>query len=325
MRRRDFITTIAGSVAAWPLLAHAQGERMWRIGYLGSGRATDFANRIEAFRTGLRDLGYAEGRNVAIEFRWATNRDQFPELAADLVRMNVDVIFATSSTEVEPARQTTKTIPIVFATHADPVGIGHVTSLARPGGNITGLTMLLTDLAAKELEILKDALPHARRFAVLWNPATPSHPAALQSAKTAGEKLGVEVLPVPVRAVEDFEGAFAVMTRDKADAFLALGAPLFLIHRFPLAELAVKHRLPSMFGQKEPVEAGGFMSYSADLTDLTQRAAVYVDKILKGAKPAELPVEQASKYQLLINLKTAKALGLAVSPALLARADEVIE
>ena len=298
---------------------------MWRVGYLGSGRASDFANRVEAFRTGLRDLGYAEGRNVVIEFRWAERRDQFAELAADLVRLNVDVIFATSSTEVEPARQATRTIPIVFATHADPVGIGHVASLARPGGNMTGLTMLLTDLAAKELEILKEAVPHARRFAVLWNPATPSHPAALQSAKTAGEKLGVEVLPVPVRALEDLEAAFATMTRDKTDAFLALGAPLFLIHRIPLAELAVKHRLPSMFGQKEPVEGGGFMSYSADLTDLTQRATVYVDKIFKGAKPTELPVEQASKYQLVINLKTAKALGLAVPQTLFARANEIIE
>lgn len=324
MKRRDFVTAI-GLLATWPLLAHAQSDRVWRIGYLGSGHASDFANRVEAFRTGLRELGYAEGHNVFIEFRWAERRDQFVELAADLVRLNVDVIFATSSTEVEPARQATKTIPIVFATHADPVGIGHVASLARPGGNITGLTMLLTDLAAKELEILKEAVPQARRFAVLWNPATPSHPAALRSATTAGEKLGVEVLPVPVRAVEDFAGAFAMMTRNRTDAFLALGAPLFLIHRVPLAELAVRHRLPSMFGQKEPVEGGGFMSYSADLTDLTQRAAAYVDKIFKGAKPTELPVEQASKYQLVINLKTAKALGLVVSPALLARADEVIE
>jgi putative tryptophan/tyrosine transport system substrate-binding protein len=251
----------------------------------------------------LRDFGYVEGRNISIEFRWAESVDQLPELAAELVRMNVDVIFATSSTEVEPARQATKTIPIVFASHADPVGIGHVASLARPGGNITGLTMLLTDLVAKDLEVFKEAVPQATRIGVLFNPTTPSHPPALQAVEAAGQKLGVKLLMAPVRTVEDFEGGFATMTRERASGFLAIGSPLFLVQRVPLAELALKHRLPSMFGQKEPVEAGGLMSYSADLTDLTRRAAIYIDKILKGVKPIDLPVEQASKYELVVNLR----------------------
>jgi ABC-type uncharacterized transport system substrate-binding protein len=256
IRRRKFLAMLSGAVAAWPLAARAQqAGKVYRIGYLGSGLPAFWATRVEALRTGLRGLGYVEGKNIVIEFRWAERVDRLPDLVAELVRMNVDVIFAPSSTEVEPARQATKTIPIVFATHADPVGIGHVASLPRPDGNITGLAMLLTDLAAKELEILKEAVPQGAR----------------------------------------------------------------------LAELALKYRLTSMFGQKEPVEAGGLMSYAADLNDLTRRAAVYIDKILKGAKPADLPVEQASKYELVINLKTAKAIGLTMSEAFLLRADKVIE
>jgi putative ABC transport system substrate-binding protein len=226
---------------------------------------------------------------------------------------------------VEAARQATRTIPIVFAVHADPVGIGHVASLPRPGGNITGLTMLMTDLAAKELEILKEAVPQATRIGVLWNPTTPSHPPAVQAVKDAGEKLGVELRMAPVRTAEDFDGALASMAAERVGAVLVLGAPLILSHRARLAELALKYRLPSMFGIREPVEAGGLMSYAADLNDLTQRAAVYIDKILKGAKPADLPVEQASKYELFINLKTAKAIGLTMPEAFLLRADKVIE
>jgi putative ABC transport system substrate-binding protein len=326
VRRRDFIAWVGGA-AAWSSHANAQDRpaKVARIGYLGSGHASDFAARVEAMRSGLRNLGYSEGRDFVFEFRWAEKSDQFPALVGDLARMKVDVIFATSSTEVEPARRATKTIPIVFATHADPVGIGHVASLARPGGNVTGLTMLLTDLAAKEFEILKEAVPQMKRAGVLWNPATPSHPPALQSVRTAGEKLGVTLIVLPVRTSDDFDGAFSTMTRERADGFLALGSPLMVVQRAPLAALALKQRLPSMFAQKEPVQAGGLMSYAADLNDLTRRAAAYIDKILKGAKPGELPVEQASKYELTVNLKTAKALGLTVPRSLLARADEVIE
>jgi ABC-type uncharacterized transport system substrate-binding protein len=325
MKRRQLVTLLASAVV-WPLPLFAQqATQLARIGSLRHGTAAANADRVEAMRTGLRQLGYVEGKNIAIEFRWAETVDQLPDLAAELARMNVDVIFAPSSTEVEAARQATKTIPIVFAVHADPVGIGHVASLSRPGGNITGLTMLMTDLAAKELEILKEALPQAKRIAVLWNPTTPSHPPAMQAVKDAGEKLGVALQMVPTRTAEDFDGAFALMVLERADAFLVLGSPLILLYRARLAELALRSRLPSMVAQREPVEAGVLMSYAADLNDLTRRAAAYIDKILKGAKPADLPIEQASKYELVINLKTAKAIGLTLSEAFLLRADKVIE
>jgi putative tryptophan/tyrosine transport system substrate-binding protein len=325
MKRRTFIMLL-GSAAAWPFVARAQqAERVRRIGFLGPSPAASFAPRVEAFWAGLRELGYVEGKNLVIEYRWADRVDQLPEFVAELIRMNVDLILASSSTYVEPTRQATKTIPIVFATHADPVGIGHVASLSRPGGNITGLTMLLTDLAVKELEILKEAVPHARRIGIVWNPTTPSHSAALPAVKTAGERLGVALQIDPVSRVEELDGAFVTMTRERVDGFLVLASPLSFSQRAPLAELALKHRLPGVFGTKENVEVGGLMSYGADLNDLFRRAATYVDKILKGIKPADLPVEQASRYELVINLKTARAIGLDIAPALLARADEVIE
>src|SRR5262245_16434961 len=326
MRRREFIRFIGGAAFAWPLATRAQQpEKIAKIGYLDLGPASARADRVEALRAGLRDLGYFEGKNIAIEFRWAERAEQLPDLAADLVRRKVDVIFAISSTFVEPARQATTTIPIVFATHADPVGIGHVASLARPGANITGLSMLLTDLVAKELEIFKEAMPQATRIGILWNPTTPSHRPAVQAVEAAGEKLGVQLLMVTARTVEEFDGAFATMTRERVDGFLVVASPLSVSQRAPLAELALKHRLPGMFGTKENVKAGGLMSYAADQNDLIRRAATYIDKILKGTKPADLPVEQASKYELVINLKTAKALGIEIPPTLLARADEVIE
>jgi len=325
MRRREFVTLLGGAVA-WPLPLRAQqSANVARIAFLRFGPASANAGRIEALRAGLRQLGYVEGKNIVIEFRWAETVDQLPELAAELVRMNADVIFAMSSTEVEPTRQATKTIPIVFALHADPVGLGHVASLARPGGNITGLTIILTDLVAKQLEILKGAVPQATRIGVLFSPTAPSHRPAVQSVETAGERLGVQLVMLPVRTVEDFEGAFSTMSREHVGGFLVVASPLFSLDRARLADLALKHRLPGMFGNKENVEAGALMSYAADFNDMVQRAATYVDKILKGAKPADLPVEQASKFELVINLKTAKAIGLTFSESFLLRADKVIE
>jgi putative ABC transport system substrate-binding protein len=322
--RREFITLLGGA-GAWPIAARAQQPaKVARIGSLDLAVAAR-SSRVEALRAGLRDLGYIEGKNIVIEFRWAERVEQLPKHAAELVRMNVDVIFAPSSTMVEPARQATKTIPIVFSTHADPVGIGHVASLARPGGNITGLSTIRTDLAAKELELFKLAVPHATRIGVLWNPTTPSQRPALREFEAAGEKLGVQLRMVPAATVEDFDGAFASMTREAVGGFVAMASPLINLQSARLAELALKHRLPGMFGAKVNVEAGGFISYGPDINDLSRRAAVYIDKILKGAKPADLPVEQATKYQLVINLKTAKALGLDVPDKLLALADEVIE
>jgi putative tryptophan/tyrosine transport system substrate-binding protein len=325
MRRREFITLLGGA-AAMPLTARAQQPgKVPRLGYLGFGPASAYDTRLEALRAGLRDLGYVEGKNIVIEFRWADRVDQLPALAAELVRMKVDVIFASSSTLVEPARQATQTIPIVFSNHADPVGIGHVASLPRPGGNITGLSMLLTDLVAKELEILSEALPQAKRIGVLWNPTTPSHTPAVRAVEDAAKKLGVKLILVPVRVAGDFDAAFGTMVQEGAAGFLVVPSPLSTSYRTKLAELALKNRLPAMYGHKDYVEAGGLMSYGADIVDLNRRAAAYIDKILKGARPGDLPVEQASKYQLVFNLKTAKALSFQIPPTLLARADEVIE
>ncbi len=326
MRRRDFVTLIVGVAAGWPPRAHAQQPaKIAHIGFLGLAPAASHSSRIKALRAGLHDLGYIDGKNIVIEFRWAETVGQLPELAAELARVNVDVIFASSSTLVEAARQATKTIPIVFAAHADPVGIGHVASLSHPGGNITGLTMLLTDLVAKDLEMFKDALPQVARVGIVWNPTTPSHPPAVKAVKAAGESLGVSLNMVPVTTVEDFDGAFATMTRDGLDGFLVIASPVIVSQRDRLAELALAHRLPGVFATKDNVEAGGLMSYGPDFDDLTRRAALYIVKILNGTKPADLPVEQPTKFELVVNLKTAKALGLKISESFLLRADEVIE
>jgi putative ABC transport system substrate-binding protein len=326
VKRRDFITVLGGAAAAWPLAARAQQRaKVARIGYLGLGPASAWSSRVEALRAGLRDLGYIEGRNIVIEFRWADRVEQLPEFAAELVNMNVDVIFAPSSTMVEPARRATKTIPIVFSNHADPIGTGHVASLPRPGGNITGLSELSSEIDAKALEMLKEAVPQATRIGVLWNPTTPSQVPGLQSIKVAGERLGLTLHMVSAATVEDFDGAFVLMARESVGGIFVVPAPVTVSQRAHLADLALTHRLPTMFASKENVEAGGLMSYGVDRNDLSRRAALYIDKILKGAKPADLPVEQPTKFQLVVNLKTAKALGLEVPATVLARADEVIE
>jgi ABC-type uncharacterized transport system substrate-binding protein len=326
MDRRGFIVLLGGSATAWPFAVRAQQPtKVAQIGFLDLGPASARSSRVEALWAGLREFGYVGGKNIVIEFRWAERVEHLTELAAELVRMNVDVIFAPASTQVEAARQATKTIPIVFANHADPVGTGHVASLAWPGGNITGLTVILTDLVAKGVEILKEAVPHATRIGVLFSPPAPSHRLALQALDTAGATLGVQLVMAPVRTVDDFDGAFATMERERVGGFFVPAEALTISHRARLAELALKHRLPGMFGARDNVEAGGLMSYAPDHHELTRRAAAYIDKILKGAKPADLPVEQASKYELIINLKTAKALGLTIPPSLLVRADEVIE
>jgi putative tryptophan/tyrosine transport system substrate-binding protein len=326
MKRREFISLLGGAVAAWPLAARAQQpQKVTRIGFLGLAPASTFATRVEALRAGLRDRGYVEGKDIVIEFLWAERVEQLPELAAELVRMNVDVIFAPSSIYVEPAHQATKTIPIVFAVHADPVGVGHVASLARPGGNITGLSSVLTELAPKELEILKEVVPQAIRIGVLWEPTTPSHRPAVKAVESAGAKLGVQLLMMPLHKVEDFDQTFSLMGRERIGGFLCLASSLFFSQRARMAELAIKHRLPGMFGDVEYVEAGGLMSYRADLLDQFRRSAFYIDRILKGASPADLPVELPTKFTLAINLRTAKAIGLTISESFLLRADKVIE
>ena len=326
MKRREFITLLGGAAAAWPLAARAQQRGVPVIGFLGSQPASVFAPRIEALRKGLRELGYVEGKNLLIDFEWADTVDQLPRLARRLVESRVDLIFAPSSIWVEPARQATKTIPIVFANHADPVGTGHVESLAHPGGNITGLSMVLTDMVVKQLEILHEATPQATRIGVFWNPITPAHEPAIKAVRAAAEILGVKLHEVATRRVDDYEDAIASVIRENVNSLLVMASPIIYgDNASRLIQLTLKHRLPAMFGYKEHVQAGGLMSYAPDVLDLYRRSAVYIDKILKGTKPADLPVEQASKYQLVINLKTAKALGVEIPPTLLARADEVIE
>jgi putative ABC transport system substrate-binding protein len=325
MRRREFITLI-GAAAAWPRAARTQqSANVPRIGFLRVGPASSNASRVKALRIGLRDLGYVEGTNIIFEFRWPETVEQLSAFAAELVRMNVDIIVAPSSTEVGAVRPLTKTIPIVFATHADPVTLGHVASLSRPGGNATGLTNQMTDITAKEFEILKEVVPHATRFGVLFTPTAPSYVPFLQTAEASGIKLHIALYKAPVSSGDDFDAVFAAMALERVDGVVVHGAALTASHGGRLAELALKHRLPTVFVVRDNVEAGGLMSYGADVLDLTRRAAIYIDKILKGAKPADLPVEQATKFELLVNNKTAKAIGLTIPESFLLRADEVIE
>jgi putative ABC transport system substrate-binding protein len=325
MRRRAFITMVGGAVS-WPFTALAQqSANVPRIGFLRLGPASSNAGRAKALRVGLRDLGYAEGKNIAFEFRWAETAEQLSAFAAELVRINVDIIFATSSTEVGVVEQLTKTIPIVFATHADPIGVGHVASLSHPGGNATGLSNLLPEVSATALEVLKEVVPAATRFGVFYTPTAPSHVPLLQVAETVGAKIQVAMYKMPVQSVDDFDAAFATMARERVDGVLVHGASLTAGHSGRLAELTLKYRLPTMFIVRDNVEAGGLLSYGADLLELTRRAAVYIDKILKGAKPGDLPVEQATKFELVVNNKTAKAIGLTIPESFLLRADEVIE
>lgn len=329
MSRRDAIALGWTALFAWPLIARAQQPtKIARLGYLGFGAPSDraLASRVEALRVGLRELGYVEGKNVAIEFRWPDTLEELHEAAAELVRMKVDVILVNSSTESEAARRATSTIPIIFATHADPVGVGHVASLAQPGGNMTGLADQTAVTTAKRIEILKETVPRATRFGVLHTPTTPAYRAILQGAEAARGKLSIQLLTVGVKTVGEFDAAFSKMARDRVEAVFVQGAQLMAgAYAKPLAELALKHRLPTMFGNRANVVAGGLMSYAADYIDQHRRAAVYIDKILRGAKPGDLPVEQYSRYQMVINLKTARALGLTIPPLVLARADEVIE
>jgi putative ABC transport system substrate-binding protein len=326
LNRRCTIALLAAAAVAWPLAPAAQqGGKLPRVGFLWDSPAV-FPAAIEAFRRGLAELGWIEGRNLIVEYRWTEGRyERLPELAQDLVRLKVDVIVAPSSIYTGAARRATLTIPIVFASHADPIGSGHVVSLARPGGNATGLTIVMTETNAKGLELLKEAVPRLTRVAVIWDPATPSHRPGLAGVESRGLTLKVEVVSVPVRTVAEFEGAFAQIVRARADAVLVLSTPLFIAGAKPLADLALRHKLPSLFGPRDHADAGGLLSYGPDRADLYRRAAMFVDKILKGANPAELPVEQATKFELIVNLRTAKAIGLTLPQSLLTRAEEIIE
>jgi len=327
--RRVFVGTLAGGLLTAPLAAQAQQVgKVFRVVYLSPGSPSEpfRQRRFEAFRQGLRELGYVEGRNIAIESRWAEGKyDRYPALAADLVRLKVDVIVPVGGAATQATQQATRTIPIVMSVVIDPVGSGLVASLARPGGNVTGLTIMASDLVGKQLELLKEVVPKVSRVALLWNPDNPGSAPQLRQAEAAARALGVRLQPLEARDPQEIDSAFAAMTRERAGALLILADAIFLNQRRQIAELAAKRRLPAVFGNGEHAEAGGLMAYSANLLDLERRAATYVDKILKGAKPADLPVEQPSKFELVINLKTAKALGLTIPHSLLLRADEVIQ
>jgi putative tryptophan/tyrosine transport system substrate-binding protein len=293
-----------------------------RIGILRLGSAPD--PLVEAFRQGLRDLGHIEGQNVAIEYRWAEGQDErLPGLAADLVRIGVDVIVA-GGTQALAIRDHTTTIPIVMPVAADPVGAGLVASIARPGGNVTGLAFLSEELPGKWMELLKETLPRISRVAILWHPATEA--GQVRVSEAAAESLGLRIHALKVQRPGDLATTFAEAQRRHAEGLIVLSSPFLYAHRARLVELAAKHRLPTMYHQREfVVEAGGLMSYGPNLRDLFRRAATYVDRILKGAKPADLPVEQPTRFELVVNLKTAKALGLTIPTSVLARADEIIE
>jgi putative ABC transport system substrate-binding protein len=327
--RRTFLAGTGAVLLAGPLAAEAQqAAKVARIGYLSTNHGANPHLR-EAFLQGLRDLGYVEGRNLVMEYRDAEGKsERLPALAAELVALKVDVLVAGGTPQALAAKHATRTIPIVFSAAGDPVTSGLVTSLARPGGNVTGLSMLTSELVGKCLEVLKQAVPGVSRVAVLWQPGglgERTEKDMLRGADVAARALGVRPQFVEARGPADIDRAFSDMTRERAGALTVLTSNMLINERRRLVDLAAKNRLPAVYPWREGVDAGGLMAYGPSVSDLFRRAATYVDKILKGAKPGDLPVEQPTKFELVINLKTAKALGLTIPPSLLARGDEVIQ
>jgi putative ABC transport system substrate-binding protein len=324
-RRRDFITLLSGAAVAWPLAARAQQPKLSTIGFLGSGTPAVQSQWTTSFVQRLRELGWIEGRTIAIEYRWAEgSSDRAAELAAEFVRLKVDVIVTHANPMVIAAKQATSVIPIVFAAAADPLGTGLVASLARPGGNVTGLSVQNTDLAGKHLELLRDFIPGLRRLAIMVNVDNSASVLEMREVQAAARMIGLEVATLKIRRAEDIAPAFEEL-KGRADALYVCIDTVLFAHRIRINTLALSARLPTMLSNREYVAAGGLMSYGPNFLDLFRRAGDYVDKILRGAKPGEIPVEQPTKFDLIINLTTAKALGLTVPPTLLARADEVIE
>ena len=324
-RRRLVIALGAGALAPFASFPQQQ-VKVWRIGFLSSASTSGYASYVEALRAGLRDLGYVEGKNIIIEFRWAEGKyERLPDLAAELVQLKIDVVVAAAPPAVQAAQKATTTIPIVFVGVGDPVGTGFVASLSHPGGNITGLSNISVDVSVKYLELLRVAVPKLSRVAVLVNPGHPNHPDFLKNIQAAAKTTGVNVSPLQASTASQIEAAFGAITRERAGALIVLPDPFFFTQARQIAELAVKGRLPTMFWTRELAEAGGLMSYGQNNAEHFRRAATYVDKILKGAKPGDLPVEQSTRLELVINRKTAKALGLDVTNELLLRADKVIE
>lgn len=325
MRRRDFITLLAGASFAWPLAGRAQQKTMPVIGYLHPGSPGPFAFQAVAFRQGLSDTGYVEGQNVTIEYRWAEDHyERLPGLVADLVRRKVDVIAALAPPSALAAKGATSTIPIVFAVGIDPIAAGLVASLARPGGNVTGLSVQAPDLASKRLGVLREVVPGLHRLAVMVNSGAAGSMLERREVQMVAGTLGFEVVPLEIMRAEDIAPAIATL-KDRVEALYVCADPLVNNARKRIISEALGAHLPTIYGERENAEDGGLISYGADISDLYWRAAEHVDKILRGAKAGDIPVEQPIKFELIINLKTAKALGLTIPPSLLATADKVIE
>jgi putative tryptophan/tyrosine transport system substrate-binding protein len=329
MKRREFIALLGGTAATWSLAARAQqpAGRVYRVGYLTIGSREQTLHLIKAFEEGLRSLGYRAGENVVIEYRFADGEmERLSALAADLVRLGVDIIVTGNNPQTVAAMKATTTIPIVMANSADPVTAGLVASLARPGGNVTGLALDAGDeIFGKRLQLLTETLPNLSRVGILWNPDFAPNLSRLTSIRDVTQPLGLTLVPVEARGLDALEQAFATMVRERAQALVVLPDPVLFNYRQQIGVMAIRNRLPSTSGAKEFAEAGLLLTYGANLRDLFRRTAVFVDKIFKGAKPADLPIEQPTKFELVVNLKTAKALGVEVPTSLLQRADEVIE
>jgi len=325
MKRRTFITLIGCAAAVWPFAARAQQAKVATIGLLGTGSAAAQSQWTAAFVQRMRDLGWVDGRNLTIEYRWAEGRsERFAEFAAEFVRLKVDVILTHNTPPVIAAKQATSVIPIVFATAADPVDTGLVASLARPGGNVTGLSSQTTDLASKRIELLREVVPGLRQLAFLSQPDNPYVVFDMRQAEAAARALGLETASLEIRRAEDIGPAFEGL-KGRAEALYILPDPLLFTHRLRINTLALGARLPTIHSLREYVEASGLMSYGPNWSDQWRRAADYVDKILRGAKPADLPIEQPTKFDLVVNLTTAKVLGLTIPESFLLRADELIE
>jgi putative ABC transport system substrate-binding protein len=324
--RRKLLIALGACTLIAPLASRAQQQKVYRIGFLGNSTATLEANLVGPFREGLRDLGYVEGRNMVIEYRWAEGKyERFPELIAELVARKVEVIVTAGTPAALAVQRATATIPLVMVAVGDPVGTGLVASLARPGGNSTGLTSIAPDLEGKRLELLRDVVPKLARVSFLVNPDNAFHVGSEKQARAAAQVLHVDVQFIGVRADADFDHAFDAIARERPDAFIVLADRVFLHSRGRIVDFAARNRLPAVYPYRELVEAGGLISFGPNYADMHRRAATYVDKILKGAKPGDLPVEQPTKFELIINLKSAKVLGLVIPQSLLVRADEVIQ
>ena len=327
MERRTFLGVLTGNLLAAPLAAEAQpAKSIARLGFLGSSSAERDKTRVAAFRQGLQELGWVDGRNISIELRFAAGQvEKIAALAAELVRLNPDVLVVAGAPAAHAAKTATRSIPIVMTNAADPVGTGLVASLGRPGGNITGLSDFNAGVVVKRLEILKEMVPSAARMAVLFNPGNPTNPLQLKLLREAAPALGIRLSSSEGRRADDLERAFAATKGDSADALIILGDPLLGSQARRILDLTMKHRLPATYGAREWTDIGGLISYGPGFDELYRRAATYVHKILKGARPGDLPIEQPTKFEMIINLKTAKALGLTIPQSLLLRADQVIE